>query len=196
MKKILCLIICLAFGNSTGSMSEERKSIDFQQYFKDITKEITDLTDDGILLDSKKFRYLFNHIDGYTKEALEALSNPAFSDIDKHVVLFAIQGLELADLLSFAKQLQILLENRKISHRIFRKTLFPPYNWNTLLAEHFENQEVRQRLIAIRESTAVAPEVKQDINQLLSGQALEDIKEAREDEMLPKRSYAEYLKTK
>ncbi|OQW89619.1 MAG: hypothetical protein BWK78_07620 [Thiotrichaceae bacterium IS1] len=196
MKKILCLIICLAFGNSTGSMSEERKSIDFQQYVKDITKEVTDLTDDGILLKSKKFRYLFNQIHWYTREALEALSSPTFSNTDKHVVVFAIQGLELEDLLSFAEQLQKLLENGKVSSRIFRETLFPPYNWNTLLAEHFENQEVRQRLIAIRESTAVAPEVKQDINQLLSGQALEDIKEAREDEMLPKRSYAEYLKTK
>ena len=99
--------------------------------------------------------------------------------------------MDLDNRILFAEKLINLLEKGKISHRIFRKTLFIEYGWNTLFQEQFQQEKVRKILIRIRNSKFVETELKQYMDRILSGKALQDIKNMRADGMLPMRSVSE-----
>lgn len=91
------------------SISKEKKEINFYEYVRQIATESSDLTDAYVLLYSDKFCYLFKNMNLYVEKALEVLSNSKFSDVEKHVVLFAIQGLSLENILSFSEKMLSLL---------------------------------------------------------------------------------------
>jgi hypothetical protein len=165
--------------------------IKFSVCVKEIVQKVGDLTAYPDVWRSNKFHYLFKNINLYIKDSLEVLSSKNFTDVEKHVVILAVQGLNLDNRISFAEKLINLLEKGKISHRIFRKTLFIEYGWNTLFQEQFQQEKVRKILIRIRNSKFVETELKQYMDRILSGKAFQDIKNMRADGMLPMRSVSE-----
>jgi hypothetical protein len=168
-----------------GSVVNNMEVIKFPVYVTEIAQEVGDLTASPDIWRSEKFHYLFKNINLYIKDSLEVLSSEKFTDLEKHVVILAVQGLDLDNRILFAEKLTHLLEKGKISPRIFRKTLFIEYGWNTLFQEQFQQKKVQNLLIRIRNSESVETGLKQYINRILSGKALQDIEDMRADGMLP-----------
>ncbi len=194
MKKIrfhIFLILFLSPLFVVGSIANNMAVIKFPVYVKEIVQEIGDLTSSYDVWHSNKFHYIFKNISFYIKDALEVLSSEKFTNTEKHVVILAVQGLDLGNRILFAERLTNLLEKRKVSHRIFRKTLFIEYNWNTMFQEQFQQKKVRKLLVRIRNSKFVETELKQYMDRILSGKALQDIKNMRADGMLPMHSISE-----
>ena len=166
-------------------MVNNMEVIKFPVYVKEIAQEVGDLTAYPDVWRSNKFHYLFKNISLYIKDSLEVLSSEKLTDTEKHVVILAVQGLDLDNRILFAEKLINLLEKGKISHRIFRKTLFIEYSWSTLFQKQFQQEKVQKLLIRIRNSKFVETELKQYIDRILSGKALQDIEEMRANGMLP-----------
>jgi len=188
VKKIRFYIFLILFISSSfvvGSMVNNMEVIKFPVYVKEIAQEVGDLTAYPDVWRSNKFHYLFKNISLYIKDSLEVLSSEKLTDTEKHVVILAVQGLDLDNRILFAEKLINLLEKGKISHRIFRKTLFIEYSWSTLFQKQFQQEKVQKLLIRIRNSKFVETELKQYIDRILSGKALQDIEEMRANGMLP-----------
>ena len=168
-----------------ASVVNNMEVIKFPVYVTEIAQEVGDLTASPDIWISEKFHYLFKNINLYIKDSLEVLSSDKFTDLEKHVVILAVQGLDLDNRILFAEKLTDLLEKGKTSPRIFRKTLFIEYGWNTLFQEQFQQKKVQNLLRRIRNSKSVETELKRYINRILSGKALQNIEDMRADGMLP-----------
>jgi hypothetical protein len=168
MKKIRVYIFLILFMTplfAVASVVNNIKIINYPVYVTEIAQKVGDLTASPDIWISDKFHYLFKNINLYIQDSLEVLSSDKLTDLEKHVVILAVQGLDLDNRILFAEKLTELLEKGKISHRIFRKTLFIEYGWNTLFQEHFQQKKVQNLLRRIRNSESVETELKRYKNQ-------------------------------
>jgi len=78
-----------------ASVVNNMEVIKFPVYVTEIAQEVGDLTAYPDIWRSDKFHYLFKNINLYIKDSLEVLSSEKFTDLEKHVVILAVQGLDL-----------------------------------------------------------------------------------------------------
>jgi len=87
-----------------ASVVNNMEVIKFPVYVTEIAQEVGDLTASPDIWISEKFHYLFKNINLYIKDSLEVLSSDKFTDLEKHVVILAVQGLDLDNRILFAEK--------------------------------------------------------------------------------------------
>jgi hypothetical protein len=146
-----------------------------------IETEVVDLTWTGELLVSPKFQAIYQQPEDYMTQVLELLSDPGFTEQQKIIAALALQKLPLPKLVAFDLQMLSFCEQGLIPDTVLEWAVFPPYDWNTKLAENYTRAEVRDLLLKFSTSSVVSSERKQFIqSEILTGNAKKQIKLLRE----------------
>jgi hypothetical protein len=144
--------------------------------------EVGDLTSSSTLFISEDFCSIHADPLRYIDDALEFMSNVLHTEQQKEIAALSMQRLPLPNFVQFATNLLTLRERDLISSVLFRRAVFPTYDWNTKLAESYDNEPVAAALSTIVASNAVDIGTKVYIQeQILSGKArsyILDLKEA------------------
>ncbi len=167
---LLLIGIGLAQENTTCGLEEEMISIE---------AEVVDLTFAGELFRSSRFRDIYSNPHKNLEMILKTLQCEKLTDTQKQIAAFTMQNLLLNEFLLFGKRLLIMVEGHQISSQLFRIAVFPPYEWNTKLQENFEDESVHAFLAEIKDSAAIPQDLKDYIHEVMTGNALVDIRKLR-----------------
>lgn len=174
---VACLLVAWIYcmklqGQTTPKMNEAQMMLIFNNKIKIIDERIVDLTWPGGLFEYQEFREIYDNSTDYFSQACEALKNPDFTEQQKIIVGFSMQGSNLSLFLSFAKYTLQLLESSKITQRVFECVVFPTYDWNTIIVENYDNHDIAQFLHSVLQSKDVSDRRKEIIRkEVLTGKA-------------------------
>jgi len=144
----------------------------FAERIRKIEAQIVDLTWMGGLFEYPEFREIHEHPTSYLSEVSAALRSPEFTDQQKKIIALSMQKLDLPRFLQFANDMLRLLGSGLVSQDVFGLVVFPPYDWNTKLAENYEQPDVARFLRSVLESKQVDTNEKKYIREeILTGKA-------------------------
>lgn len=147
----------------------------------------------GTLTQSPSFTAIWRAAEQYLPQAKGILMDRDVPERKKLILAYAMQNAPLPQLLALQSEGLSLCESGLLTAGILKILVFPGYDWNTSLQEHYEDPAVRKLLVAMKSSAAFTekPNVKEYIDAILSGSAARDIARARADGQLPDRDLHE-----
>lgn len=161
-------------------MSIEQHKIEFDQAIHEIDADIIDLTWAGEVMKYETFRLIHGNSSEYLSDALELFKNAQGNAQLRRIVGLSMQKLDLDNYLFFLKAVLDLLEQGIISMGEFKACCFPSYDWNTLLVEHYADDQVKAFLQSLLNTTKLPVELKTYIeDHIMSGKALQQIQYLR-----------------
>ncbi len=144
----------------------------FGKRIRRIEAQIGNLTWDGELFNYPEFREIHAHPASYLSAAWDALRSTEFTDQQKIIIAFSMQGLDLPRFMRFANDMLRLLESGMISYDVFKLAVFPPLEWNSKLAENYDQPDVARFLQRVLKSEQVEDRRKEIIRErTLTGKA-------------------------
>lgn len=159
---------------------EQQHKLEFDQAILEVDAEIVDLTWAGEVMKYEAFRMIHSHPAEYLVDALQLLGNAQSKTQLRRIIGLSMQKLDLDNYLFFLTKVLQMLEEGTISMGEFKGCCFPSYDWNTLLAEHYANDQVKAFLQSLMKATKVAPELKTYIeDHIISGKAYQQIQYLR-----------------
>ena len=133
------------------------------------------------LVEIPEFRDLLRCAEETQIVARKILKSAKADDKRKSIVVFSLQSLKEDDYISFVDYAIDMYINKKISDVVFENALFPGFEWNTFLAEHYSDPRVEILLDKVRKT-----ELKNGyLEEIMSGRALENVIQMRIDGELP-----------
>ena len=143
----------------------------------------------GTLTQSPSFTAIWKAAEQHLPQAKRLLIDRGVSERNKLILAYAMQNTPLPELLALQSEGLSAFESGLLSVDVLKTLLFPGYDWNTSLQEHYEDPAVRRLLLATKSTGAFSgkPNVKEYIDAILSGSAAKDIARARADGQLPDR---------
>lgn len=158
--------------------------MDIQKFIikiKHINNSIVDLTWSKGLFNYDFFREVYADPTLYAEVALKALESSNISEQEQLIITFSMQNLALNDYMQFCGKLLILFENKKVSNKVMRFAIFPTYDWNTKLADYYEDTDVNRFLVELVDTNGLEIRIKELIqNEILTGKAKKNIKHLRD----------------
>ena len=143
----------------------------------------------GTLTLSPSFTEIWKAAEQHLPQAKRLLIDNGVPERNKLILAYAMQNTPLQELLSLQTEGLSAYESRLFSADVLKVLLFPGYDWNTRLQEHYQDPAVRRLLLATKSAGAFSekPNVKEYVDAILSGSAAKDIARARADGQLPDR---------
>jgi hypothetical protein len=154
-------------------------------------RDVVDLTSEYDLLRSKSFLTILENPKEYVEEIKSILKRTDVSDQQKHIAVLSVQSLPFPEAIIFWRYIIDLRLSNKISDNIARIALFPDFEWNTLLAENYQNPEVESLLLKIERSRDFSESSRELAGLIRTGEIAEEIVERRRDGILRKISIAD-----
>jgi hypothetical protein len=187
---LVFFVLCLLFdGETVDPVGSSMKAGDMERFIntiKSIEAEVVDLTWTHELLRSVEFVQIYNTPQQYTEYVVDFMSQERFTDQQKSIAILSMQKLPLHGLVRLHYNLLELLEEGQLKADVFDFAVFPPYDWNTEIAENFENPAVTRLMKRMLSSPAVPSSRKAYIeNEILSGRAKETVRDLREMKQIP-----------
>lgn len=100
------------------------------------------------------------------------MKDSEFTDQQKVIIALSMQGLDLPWFLLLTNDMLRLLESGLISYDVFKLAVFPPLDWNTKLAENYEQPDVVRFLHLVLKSEKVEDRRREIIRErILTGKA-------------------------
>jgi len=156
--------------DSPSKINEVQAMSDFAERIRKIEEQIVDLTWMGELFQYPEFREIHEHPANYLSEAWNALKSSEFMDQQKIIIALSMQSLDLPRFLLFANDMLRFLESGLVSYDVFKFAVFPPLDWNTKLAENYEQPDVARFLHRVLKSEQVDDRRKEIIRKrILTG---------------------------
>jgi len=176
---VLAILLCSNLG-----FAHEMQKCGLSEEIIAIEKEVVDLTFMGELFRSTKFRDLYSSPNHNMESIITTLKCKEMSDVQKKIAVLTMQQLPLQDFLVFVDTLFAMLEKHEIPVDVFTLAVFPPFEWNTSLQEHYEDEIVRTYLNKLLTSDLVPGDLKDYIRQVLSGEVLSNIRKFKDAGLL------------
>ncbi len=159
----------------------QHNRLDFAAAITLIDKEVVDLTAESDLFGSKTFILFYENPEIYYDDAMLFIASEKYTAQQKIIAARAMCRLPWKRYVGMVSRLWKLQQSNMIGAQLFESLSFPVYNWNTTIAEHYDDQEVRELLTEIAGSKKVENNLHDYIIQdLLTGKAREHIRELRE----------------
>ena len=121
----------------------------------------------------------------FIEHAKRLLAHPAANENQQIVVCYSMQKLELDRYVSFLSFIVELRSEGKITPKVLENACFPSYEWNTQLAENYDDERIRHLITKIRMLPELSRYALQRINLVESGEAKKHVVELRFAGQLP-----------
>jgi hypothetical protein len=184
------LFVSLIFaGGMREAHSEAQSEVlcqgSFSNMIEQIDHEVPDFEIGVLLFNSKSFINIWNSSYCFVNDAIKLLENSNLSDRRKLIVSYSMQSLPLGSLVYYYKAALHLRVLNKINQRVFIQTVFPGYDWNTLLATNYQDPGVRELIFEIMRSNILPDESnsfdKRYLGQLIEGDINKYVDQLRRD---------------
>jgi hypothetical protein len=180
------LILLIAFIFTTGCSATEVMS--YEDYFRETLElssrmESSPAWSDLFLHD--QFRRMFLVPEQHFLYAQMLVADAKAIEEQKMIAIYSIQGIPLEEYLEFLRHVVSLARSDLLSSRLMEKAIFPSYQWNTLLAEHYQNPSVVGFLQLVRQVGGLSESAQKRLSLIESGEACEDVQELRSSGQIP-----------
>ncbi len=124
----------------------------------------------------KEFIDLYEHSSFYIADALLFISNDRYNDKQKKICICSMQKTTLDDYINILRKCQILYDSDAISEDVLEWAVSPNFSNRYLIVRNFKEEKVRKILNQIHEDQKTPPQLKEKIEDILSGALWENIK--------------------
>jgi hypothetical protein len=167
--------------HTAGAEKRGEDVSDYMARIERIHQGVQDLTWTGGLFRNEDFREIHAHPEQHLDAALDALRSADVAEPQKVIVALSMQKLPLEALVRFSERVLDDLEAGHISERVFEQAVFPTYDWNTALEEHYDDGAVQRLLARVAASPKVGERRKEIVRDvILTGRARQDVLQLRE----------------
>jgi hypothetical protein len=127
----------------------------------------------------RPFNDLASHASDQIDACIDFISNahPTLQQI--HIAILSMHQLKVHDYVRFARKIVDLYDRRLIIYPELVSVIFPDQSWSTVIAENYNDPEIRTLLENIAARPDVEANAKSEIADILSGNAWEDLQEFR-----------------
>jgi hypothetical protein len=175
-------IICLIGACSSSNQKVKPIPINQKNNF-DISIKIIDITigDSGLdyheeILTDSNFLILFEHSNAYKEDAIRYLRNSEHTSQQLLICILAMQNLEINDYIDFCEAFTMLYEKGNIPEWVLIVLISPNFLKKHVIIENYSNPKVIKLLERINNYSSASKELKQNVTEILSGQAWNELK--------------------
>ena len=164
----------------------------FFQSIAKVDSEVLDFDISTSLFDSRTFTDLWKRSSCFENAAKKLIADPTESERRKRIASYSMQSLKPVLLMDFYTEALRLRRKNLLRQDIFIDAIFPGYDWNTTLAEKYDNAIVHRFLVSLKQS-GVIPATGKGYNatyldDLISGKAGAYVRDLRKTGQLENRS--------
>ena len=161
--------------------SKKDTSMTFETRVTGIRKKIVDLTSPSDLFTVPEFIEVYENPLLYFGEAETFISNSSNSEVDKEIVIYSMNKVELSYYVKFVNGCFESFKKGDLPEDLLERAISYPFSKNLLIVENFEDQKVRLLLEDILEDKNTHLKLKNKITDILSGKTWTEIKKFREE---------------
>jgi len=186
--KYLILFLLFEASMSCSSAVDHKTSVSNQEHMNSqhklnydstilsIKKAVVDLTSSSALFGVKDFIALYENPTLYQEDAIAFLSEEKYSHEEKAIAVYTMQRSELKDYIIFFRKAVSLFHEGKINEAILSETISSSINKRYIIIKNYDNRDVSAILKELKESEKVSSDLKERIENILSGKSWKGVK--------------------
>lgn len=182
---LLFLLATMNFSCSSASDNEttvtNEKNMNNQQKLNyDSTilatmKEVVDLTSSSSVFGVKGFISLYENPSLYQSDAIAFLENERYSEEEKSIAVFTMQKSDLEGYLVFFRRVVKLFNDEKITEGILSEVISSSVNTKYIVIRNYRNKDVSGILNGLKTNEKISIELKERIENILSGKSWKSV---------------------
>jgi len=150
--------------------------LNFDSSITELAVKDSSMESNNFFLNDTLFLKLFEHSELYKEDAIVFVKKGGHSNQQLVICILTMQNLTINDYVSFAEAFITLYEKGNISEWLLFNLLNPNFLKNDVIVRNYSNQRVIKLLEKIKSSNTASKELKQNVTEILSGQAWNELK--------------------
>jgi hypothetical protein len=150
--------------------------LNFDSSVKELAAKDSNMESNNFFLNDTLFLKLFEHSKIYKNEAIEFLKEKGHNNQQLAICILSMQNLEISDYIDFAEAFTSLYEKGNIPEWLLFNLLCPNFFKNDVIVKNYRSPNVIQLLGRIKKNNTTSKELKQNVTEILSGQAWSELK--------------------
>lgn len=177
----IVVLVLLAMVSSSGKAQDENATL-FQRNVETIAASFRlDLDIPGSLFGFPEFVEIWKQPDKFREAAIEYITNPNNPERNRKIAAYAAHSLREDDYFDLCDAVVEAYKDDRISFSLLEETVLPAFDFNTKLAENFDQKRGRLLLLDVRAELAKRSELRsiEHVDYILSGEAAANIAKMR-----------------
>lgn len=187
---IFCVSFCVCCSGTTSSAKNQKNtaktSVTIDRKFRTvgydstillIEKKVVNIVSWNGLFNIREFMTLYENSSYYLDSAINFLRRKEFSDAQKKIGINSMQRSELEDYIRLCVECKSLYDAGMMSEDILKWVINPNFSNRYIIVRNYENAEVIKLLDSISNDPNVSNEFKRNIENILDGKSLGEIRE-------------------
>lgn len=150
--------------------------LNFDSSIRELAIKDSSMESNNFFLNDTLFLKLFEHSQIYKDEAIEFLKEKDHNYQQLAICILSMQNLEINDYTDFSEAFTTLYEKGNIPEWLLANLMCPNFFKNDVIVKNYSKPKVIKLLERIKSNRTSSKELKQNVTEILSGQAWSELK--------------------